>query len=106
MYARSALAATARERARREERQGVGELQPCTLLRDQVQQAAPAFVRNWGTKGLAGHFTTPDHDRTVTRIKTINTELQVLEKTPANGAGLGDWRFRFTPFPLEARVRQ
>jgi len=69
-------------------------------------KAAPVFVRNWGTKGLAGHFTTPDHDRTETRIKTINAELQVLERTPANAAGLRDWRFRFTPFPLEARVRQ
>lgn len=68
-------------------------------------KAAPVFVRNWGSKGLAGHFTTPDHDRTETRIKTINAELAVLEKVPANAAGLRDWRFRFTPYPGEVKAR-
>lgn len=68
-------------------------------------KAALTFVRNWGAKGLVGHFTSPDHDRTETRIKAIRAELVVLEKTPVNAAGLRDWRFRFTPFPLEAKAQ-
>ncbi len=68
-------------------------------------KAAPVFVSNWGAKGLAGHFTTPDHDRTEARIKTINAELALLEKVPANEVGLRDWRFRFTPFPLEVKAQ-
>ena len=69
-------------------------------------KAAPVFVRNWGAKWLAGHFTSPDHDRTETRIKMIKAELQVIEKTPADAAGLRDWRFRFTPFPLEVKAQR
>lgn len=68
-------------------------------------KAALAFVHNWGAKGMAGHFTSPDHDRTETRIKAISAELAVLEKTPANAAGLRDWRFRFTPFAGEVKAR-
>lgn len=68
-------------------------------------KAASVFVRNWGSKGLAGHFTTPDHDRTETRIKIINAEFAVLEKVTANAAGLRDWRFRFTPYPGEVKAQ-
>lgn len=68
-------------------------------------KAALVFVHNWGAKGLAGHLVTPDHDRTETRIKAMRAEIEVIAATPANAAGLRDWRFRFTPYAAAATTK-
>lgn len=62
---------------------------------------APDFMRRYGAKGLASLFPGPNHDRPAVRTRRVEAQLAAVLATPANDAGLRDWRAALTPRPQD-----